>query len=132
MTSEKSELSKNDSKYLNENIESEGAKEVTESEHSSKNNSKGLKNIIEEIRYLAVHKKISLKEALFRKVKNLKLKIVQTEENKDSFICEIENEKGFERYNLQSIKVSGSGNSKKMALNAAIESLLIELENITE
>ena len=112
-------------------IESEGAKGVPESERS-KNDSKSFKKVIEDIRNIAESKKISLKEALYRKVKNLKLKIIHTEEKEGSFNCEIEHESGLERFNLQSIKVSGSGKSKKLSLNAAIESLLIQMENIVE
>ena len=109
--------------------EFEEAKKDSGFEHKNKD-SKDLKKIIQEIRNLAESKKISLKEALYRKVKNLKLKIFHIQENEESFTCEIEHEKGFESFSMERIKVSGSGKSKKLALNAAIESLLINYENL--
>ena len=75
-------------------IESEGAKGVAESERS-KNDSKSFKTVIEDIRDIAESKKISLKEALFRKVKNLKMKIIHTEEKEGSFKCEMASRKAF-------------------------------------
>ena len=121
--SQKLESEKNADKEICE----EKAKTIKE--NVKKSESASLKSVLDEVRNLSKKSKHPLYEALHRIVKDLKFKIVYTEEdNGKLFKCELHRESGFDQYNIPVCTNVGFGPSKRKAKLQAVEKFIFYLE----